>query len=98
MAQAVVGRLPETNIAFSCARRWWPARSAPRTSDRTSFLYSKVSGLVFARLFFPFPGPLVGTLEDLAISAVGFVARPVGGAILGITATRIGRKGCFSPR
>src|SRR5262249_41312278 len=43
------------------------------------FLYSTVTGLVFAKLFFPNSDPWVGTLEAFAIYAVGFVARPVGG-------------------
>ncbi len=42
------------------------------------FLYSTVTGLVFAKLFFPRSDPLVGTLEAFAIYAVGFAARPIG--------------------
>src|SRR3974377_150700 len=45
------------------------------------FLYSTVTGLVFAKLYFPGSDPLVGTLQAFAIYAVGFVARPVGAAI-----------------
>ncbi|MFL6563867.1 MAG: MFS transporter, partial [Burkholderiales bacterium] len=45
------------------------------------FLYSIVTGLVFAKLFFPQSDPLTGTLQAFAIYAVGFVARPVGAAI-----------------
>ena len=56
------------------------------------FLYSIVTGLVFARLFFPKSDPLVGTLEAFAVYAVGFVARPVGAAIFGHYGDRIGRK------
>jgi len=56
------------------------------------FLYSTVTGLVFAKLFFPKSDPLVGTLEAFAIYAVGFVARPVGAAIFGHFGDRIGRK------
>ena len=48
------------------------------------FLYSIVTGLVFAQLYFPKSDPLVGTLQAFAIYAVGFVARPVGAAIFGI--------------
>ncbi len=40
------------------------------------FLYSTVTGLVFAKLFFPHSDPWVGTLEAFAIYAVGFIARP----------------------
>src|SRR5258707_15218987 len=56
------------------------------------FLYSKVTGLVFARLFFPRADPLVGTLEAFGVYAVGFVARPIGAAIFGHYGDRIGRK------
>src|SRR5258706_2991767 len=56
------------------------------------FLYSTVTGLVFAKLYFPKSDPLVGTLEAFAIYAVGFAARPVGAAIFGHYGDRIGRK------
>src|SRR5499426_3781463 len=56
------------------------------------FLYSIVTGLVFAKLFFPHSDPLVGTLEAFAVYAVGFVARPIGAAIFGHYGDRIGRK------
>ncbi|MBX9843504.1 MAG: MHS family MFS transporter [Xanthobacteraceae bacterium] len=56
------------------------------------FLYSTVTGLVFAKLFFPQSDPLTGTLEAFAIYAVGFVARPIGAAIFGHYGDRIGRK------
>jgi MFS family permease len=56
------------------------------------FLYSVVTGLVFAKLFFPHSDPWVGTLEAFAIYAVGFVARPIGAAIFGHYGDRIGRK------
>src|SRR6195256_4061620 len=56
------------------------------------FLYSIVTGLVFAKLYFPGSDPLVGTLQAFGIYAVGFVARPVGAAIFGHYGDRIGRK------
>src|SRR3982751_1820732 len=56
------------------------------------FLYSIVTGLVFAKLFFPQSEPLTGTLQAFAIYAVGFIARPVGAAIFGHYGDRIGRK------
>src|SRR5213080_467104 len=40
------------------------------------FLYSTVTGLVFARLYFPRADPFVGTLEAFGVYAVGFLARP----------------------
>jgi metabolite-proton symporter len=56
------------------------------------FLYSTVTGLVFARLFFPRADPLVGTLEAFGVYAVGFLARPIGAAIFGHYGDRLGRK------
>src|SRR6202047_2757086 len=56
------------------------------------FLYSIVTGLVFAKTFFPNSDPLVGTLQAFLIYAVGFAARPVGAAIFGHYGDRIGRK------
>ncbi|TFZ00049.1 MFS transporter [Ramlibacter humi] len=56
------------------------------------FLYSIVTGLVFARLYFPTADPLTGTLQAFLVYAVGFIARPVGAAIFGHYGDRIGRK------
>ncbi len=56
------------------------------------FLYSIVTGLVFAKLYFPESEPLVGTLQAFSIFAVGFIARPIGAAIFGHYGDRIGRK------
>ena len=47
------------------------------------FLYSTVTGLVFAPLYFPHAARFVGTLEAFGIYAVGFLARPIGAAIFG---------------
>ncbi len=56
------------------------------------FLYSTVTGLVFAKLFFPHSDPLIGTLEAFGVYAVGFAARPIGAAIFGHWGDRLGRK------
>src|SRR3954470_4799833 len=56
------------------------------------FLYSTVTGLVFAQLYFPRADPFVGTLEAFAVYAVGFVARPIGASIFGHYGDRLGRK------
>lgn len=56
------------------------------------FLYSTVTGLVFAPLFFPQSEPLVGTLQAFSVYFVGFLARPLGAAIFGHYGDRIGRK------
>ena len=56
------------------------------------FLYSTVTGLAFAQLYFPKSDPLIGSLQAFAIYAVGFVARPIGAAVFGHYGDRIGRK------
>src|SRR5438874_6803101 len=56
------------------------------------FLYSTVTGLVFAQLYFPRADPFVGTLEAFSVYAVGFIARPIGAAIFGHYGDRLGRK------
>ena len=56
------------------------------------FLYSTVTGLVFAKLYFPTNDPLTGTLNAFGIYAVGFVARPIGAAVFGHFGDRVGRK------
>jgi MFS family permease len=56
------------------------------------FLYGTAAALVFGDLFFPDAEPLVGTLLAFATYAVGFVARPFGGAIAGHAGDRLGRR------
>jgi MHS family shikimate/dehydroshikimate transporter-like MFS transporter len=55
-------------------------------------LYGTASALVFNRLFFPTLDPSLGTLAALATFAVGFGARPLGGAIFGHFGDTRGRK------
>src|SRR3954470_12937308 len=59
------------------------------------FLYSTVTGLVFGKLFFPNSDPATGTLQAFLVYAVGFISRPIGGAIFGHFGDRIGRKATF---
>ena len=56
------------------------------------FLYGTAAALVFNRLFFPNSDPLMGTLLAFGTYAVGFVARPVGGIIIGHYGDKVGRK------
>src|SRR5580700_8679347 len=56
------------------------------------FLYSTVTGLVFARLYFPRADPFVGAIEAFGVYTVGFIARPIGAAIFGHYGDRLGRK------
>lgn len=56
------------------------------------FVFGTLSALVFSHVFFPEGDPAVATLLSLATFTVGFVARPLGGIILGHFGDRVGRK------
>jgi len=56
------------------------------------FLYGTASAIVFPEVFFPKSSSYSGTLASFATYAVGFAARPVGGAIFGHWGDRLGRK------
>ena len=56
------------------------------------FLYGTAAALVFNRLFFPTFDPLTGTLAAFGTYAVGFVARPIGGIVIGHFGDKVGRK------
>src|SRR5271170_554646 len=46
-------------------------------------IYATAATLVFNKAFFPTFDPLAGTLAALGSYAVGFLARPLGGALFG---------------
>src|SRR5262245_43166851 len=92
MAQAVIGRLPADEHRIQLRRAVVASTIGTAIEWYDFFLYSTVTGLVFAKLYFPNSDPLVGTLEAFAVYAVGFVARPIGAAIFGHYGDRIGRK------
>ncbi|MGP3769828.1 MFS transporter [Streptomyces sp. SDT5-1] len=54
--------------------------------------YGTASALYFGAVFFPESDRFVGTLLSFATLAVGFVMRPLGGAVGGYFADRFGRK------
>jgi MFS family permease len=51
-----------------------------------------MAAIVLGPVFFPSDDPATGTLAAVATFAVGFVARPLGGIVLGALGDRIGRK------
>jgi MFS transporter, MHS family, shikimate and dehydroshikimate transport protein len=55
-------------------------------------IYGTAATLVFNSQFFPNVDPRIGTLAALGTFAVGFFARPIGGAIFGHFGDRLGRK------
>jgi metabolite-proton symporter len=56
------------------------------------FIYGTAAALVFGPQFFSSASPLAGRLAAFATFAVGFVARPLGGVVMGHYGDRIGRK------
>ncbi|MDI2029543.1 MFS transporter [Saccharopolyspora sp. TS4A08] len=56
------------------------------------FIYGSAAALVFPVLFFPSDDPAVGTIAALATFGAGYVARPLGGVVLGHFGDRVGRK------
>ncbi|MFE0420256.1 MFS transporter [Streptomyces tendae] len=56
------------------------------------YLYSTAAALVLGPLFFPQQSATAATLASFATYAAGFVARPVGGMIIGHFGDRVGRK------
>src|SRR5438874_10107820 len=56
------------------------------------FIYGTAAAVVFAPQFFPQVSRFAGTLAAFATFAVGFVARPLGGIVMGHFGDRLGRK------
>lgn len=56
------------------------------------FLYGAAAALVFPVLFFPSGDPAVATIASLATFGVGYLARPLGGIVLGHFGDKVGRK------
>ncbi|MFV9458458.1 MFS transporter [Rhodococcus sp. NM-2] len=56
------------------------------------FIYGTAAALVIGPQFFPGASTFAGTLAAFATFAVGFIARPIGGVVMGHFGDRIGRK------
>lgn len=56
------------------------------------YIVNNAAALVFGTLFFPRFSATAATLAAFSASAIGFAARPIGGAIIGHFGDRIGRK------
>jgi MHS family shikimate/dehydroshikimate transporter-like MFS transporter len=55
-------------------------------------LYGTASALVFDKLFFPQFDPRIGVLLSFATFGAGFLARPIGGVVIGHFGDRVGRR------
>ncbi|WP_420464807.1 MFS transporter [Panacagrimonas sp.] len=56
------------------------------------FIYASAAALVFGPLFFPNVSDFAGQLAAFSTFAVGFIARPLGGIVIGHFGDRVGRK------
>lgn len=56
------------------------------------FIYGTAAALVFPQLFFPEGNELVATVGAFATFGVAYIARPLGGLVMGHFGDRIGRK------
>jgi metabolite-proton symporter len=56
------------------------------------FIYGTAAAVVFGPQFFPQVSQLSGTLAAFATFAIGFIARPLGGIVMGHFGDRLGRK------
>jgi MFS family permease len=56
------------------------------------FIYGTAAALVFPALFFPESDPTVGAVAAFATFGVAYVARPLGGMVMGHFGDRIGRR------
>jgi MFS family permease len=82
-----------------------PAPSAQQTRRATAsgwigsaleyydfFIYAQAAAMVFPQLFFPAGNPKLAIVASLATYGVGYVARPIGGFVLGRRGDTHGRK------
>jgi metabolite-proton symporter len=56
------------------------------------FIYGTAAAVVFGPQFFPQVSELAGTLASFTTFAIGFIARPLGGVVMGHFGDRLGRK------
>ena len=75
VADVLSGAIPESTHRTQLRRAIIASTIGTTTEWYDFLLYSVVTGLVFAKLFFPKSDPLVGVLEAFAIYFVGFIAR-----------------------
>lgn len=56
------------------------------------FIYGTAAALVFPHIFFPTADPAIGLISAFATFGVAYVARPIGGLVMGHYGDRLGRK------
>jgi metabolite-proton symporter len=91
----VIGTAPAADIrhkASSTSHVVWASVLGTAIEWYDFLIYGTAAALVFNKLFFPSFDPFVGTLAAFGTYAFGFVARPIGGAVIGHFGDRVGRK------
>lgn len=86
---------PSDPIALSASDRTqivWSSVIGTTVEWYDFLIFGTASALVFNKLFFPTFDPAVGAIAAFGSYAVGFLARPLGGAIFGHFGDRVGRK------
>ena len=85
-------RAPDTDPPIS-ARRTFVISGIGTALEYYDFLiYGLSAALVFNTVFFPSADPLLGTLFAFAAFGTGFVARPLGGIVIGHLGDKLGRR------
>ncbi|MQA02615.1 MAG: MFS transporter [Streptosporangiales bacterium] len=83
----------QVTTATRPARRAAAASLAGTTIEYYDFfLYGAAAALVFGPQFFPSFSPVAGALASFGVFAAGFLARPLGGLVMGHFGDRVGRK------
>jgi MFS family permease len=89
----ILGEAVSTEKKTTSAPRLATASLVGTTLEWYDFtIYNTLAALIFNRLFFPSFDPLMGTLLAFSTYAVGYVARPFGGAIFGHLGDKLGRR------
>src|SRR5262252_6561367 len=95
-AMTATGWLIDRDVADDASSRMWSIACASVLGTAFEWydflIYGTASALVFNKLFFPSFDAYIGTIAAFGTYAVGFIARPIGGAIIAHFGDRIGRK------